>query len=60
MGRRGWVVVASRWEYEGLGFEPWQLQATSDSGLPKKSIKKYSQPYSVPLIIDFSGRTLKD
>jgi len=49
--------MASGWESEGQGFEPRLLQATFDSRLPKTA--KYSQPYSVFLMIDFARRTLK-
>jgi len=54
----GRVVMASGWEFEGLGFKPWRLQATFDPRLPKKT-KKNSQPYSVPLMIYFARCTLK-
>jgi len=49
--------MASGWESAGPGFEPRQLQAIFDLGLPKTA--KYSQSYSVPLMIDFARRTLK-
>jgi len=54
------VVLASGWEPEGWGFEPWRLKATFDHGLQIKIQQKYSQPDSVPLIIYFKRRTLKD
>jgi len=50
---------SSGWETEGPGFEPQRLLATFDPRLPQK-IKKYSQPYSMPLMIHFARRTLKD
>jgi len=54
------VVKASGWESKLSGFKPRRLQATFDPRLPKKILQKYSQPYSVPLMIDFARRTLKD
>jgi len=47
--------AASGWESEGPGFEPRQLHATFDPRLNKKAQQKYSQPFSVPLMIDFYG-----
>jgi len=40
--------------------EPQQLQATFDSGLAKKIQQKYSQLYSVPLMIYFARQIFKD
>jgi len=51
--------MASGWLSEGPGFELGRLQATFYSGLPKTA-KKYSQPYSSPLMINFARRTSKD
>jgi len=51
--------MASGWESEGPGFKQWGLQAAFDPRLPKKIQQKYSQPYSMPLIIDFARCTLK-
>jgi len=54
-------VMASGWESDGLGFEPWRLQATFDPGLPKKSNKNIlSLIVYVPSMIDSARRTLKD
>jgi len=53
--------MASGWESDGLGFEPWRLQATFDPGLPKKSNKNIpSLIVYVPSMIDSARRTLKD
>jgi len=48
------------WESEGPELKPRWLQATFVPGLPKIIQQKYSQPYSVPLMIDFARCTLKD
>jgi len=47
--------MVSGWESEDPGFTPWWIQATFDPGCQKK----YSQPYNVPLMIDFARHTLK-
>jgi len=52
--------MASGWESEGMEFKPRRLQATFDPSLPKEIQQKYSQPFSVPLMIDFAKLTFKD
>jgi len=51
--------MASDWKSEGPGFETLTAPGNLWPGLPKKIQQKYSQPNSVPTMIDFARRTLK-
>jgi len=51
--------MASSWESEGTGFEPWRLLATFDRRVAKKIQQKYSQPNGVPLKINLARHVLR-
>jgi len=52
------IAIASGWESEGPGFELGSSRQPLTLGCQKNQ-QKHSEPYSVPLLIDFARRTLK-
>jgi len=52
------VWMASRWGYEGRGFEPWS-QVTFDPGLPKNAQKNKINDFQPLDMINFARHSSK-